>query len=725
MKLRWKITTVSLLSALLPFLIGVWIITSISHSNGTKQAQALLSEYAGRVGEGISSFFSTAKSVALSACQLQGVKDMDWERTKGNFNGFINANPSIHMMSLADSNGYVYESNSDGNPAQGGRRTANDTDPDAAPIVLTDRDYYIELVTNNKTGLQKTFVTDAYILRGQTSKNIVSCASIIRDNKSIGIVMVTQTAEELGNEYLHLVADFEQMFGTGAHLLMASSSGQIVSHLVYDIQSKTYTDKILQSAEYIDINTLDSSTIQAISNIGESENSILSFKTGGEDFFLSKQNIQGTPFSLYLFVPENYILASTNAILVASAITLIIVTLILFTTIFILSNVISRPLVITENVLNEIAKGGGDLTAHIEVKGKDEIANAGKSFNKFMDTLHGMIQKISTSSASMSDIAIILEENSSSISKDVNSIVGSISDMSAAVEEQSASVTETSATITEITKNIESLTGQIENQSSAVTESSAAVQQMVSNINSISSNLTKASDNFDNLRSASSNGKSSISNVQDLVNNLASQSEHLLEANSVINSIASQTNLLAMNAAIEAAHAGEVGKGFSVVADEIRKLAEDSASQSKAITSELNEAVSSIQDIVKATSEADKSFDAVVSQIDSITGLIKEITLSMTEQNEGSKQVLEALGDIQDVTVQIRDGSMEMNSGTKTILNEMERLANISRQVADKSSAIAVAANAIDSSVAEISHNSEINKNAISTLQEITGRFKL
>ena len=97
----------------------------------------------------------------------------------------------------------------------------------------------------------------------------------------------------------------------------------------------------------------------------------------------------------------------------------------------------------------------------------------------------------------------------------------------------------------------------------------------------------------------------------------------------------------------------------------------------------------------------------------------------MTEQNEGSKQVLEALGNIQDVTVQIRDGSMEMNSGTKTILNEMERLANISRQVADKSSAIAVAANAIDSSVAEISKNSEINKNAIGTLQEITGRFTL
>lgn len=725
MKLKWKITTASLISALLPFLIGTWIIISMSLSNGTKQAQNLLSEYAGRVGEGVSAFFSTAKSVALSASQLQGVKDMEWQRTKGNFTGFINANPSVHMMSLADSNGYVYESNSDGNPAQGGRRTENDSDPNAAPIVLTDRDYFIELVTNNKTGQQKTFVTDAYVLRGQTTKNIVSSAAVVKNGKAVGTVNVTQTAIELQRQYTSLVSDFEEVFGTEAHLLMISSAGQVVSHLMYDETNKVYNDKTLDSAEFVDVNTLNPATTEAFSTLDKTKTSMISFERDGKKFFMTKQIIDGTPFTLYLLVPQDYLLASTNAILVTSAITTVAVALILFVSIFILSSIISRPLVITEHTLNDIAKGGGDLTAHIAVSGKDEIANTGKSFNKFMDTLHGMIQKVSSSSNSMSDIAIMLEDNSTSIQKDVSSIVDSISDMNAAVEEQSASVTETSATITEITKNIESLTGQIENQSSAVTESSAAVQQMVSNINSISSNLTKASDNFDNLRNASSTGKSSISNVQDLVNNLASQSEHLLEANSVINSIASQTNLLAMNAAIEAAHAGEIGKGFSVVADEIRKLAEDSASQSKAITAELNEAVSSIQDIVKATSEADKSFDEVVSQIDSITGLIKEITLSMTEQNEGSKQVLEALGNIQDVTVQIRDGSMEMNSGTKTILNEMERLANISRQVADKSSAIAVAANAIDSSVAEISKNSEINKNAIGTLQEITGRFTL
>lgn len=725
MKLKWKITIASLVSALVPFLIGMWIIISMSLSNGTQQAQHLLSEYTGRVGEGISGFFTTARSVALMSAQLQGVQDMDWVRSRGNFQRFIAVNPSIHMMSLADINGYVYESNSAGNVAQGGRRTANDSDPNAVPIQLLDRDYFIELVTNNTSGQSKTFVTDAYVPRGQSVKNIISCSSVIAGGKSVGVVNVTQTASELGNIYTRLVSDFESVFGTEAHLLMISTADQVVSHLMYDASLKQYTDKTLQSADLVEVNSLNPATIQAFGELNRTAETMISFDRDGKKFFMAKQFITDTPFTLYLLVPTDYLLASTHAILVASGITMIAIAGILFLAIFMLSSIISRPLVMTEQTLNAIAQGGGDLTIHVAVNGNDEIASTGNSFNKFIDTLHDMISRVNSSSQSMSSIALELEDNSSNIQRDVTSIVGSISEMNFAVEEQSASVTETSATITQITKNIESLTNQIENQSSAVTESSAAIQEMVSNINSISSNLTKASSNFDSLRKTSSDGKSSINNVQDLVNHLASQSEHLLEANSVIDSIASQTNLLAMNAAIEAAHAGEAGKGFSVVADEIRKLAEDSAAQSKAIAGELNAAVSSISDIVKATSEADKSFDAVASQIDSITGLIKEITLSMTEQNEGSKQVLEALGDIQDVTVQIRDGSIEMNSGTETILNEMNRLSNISQQVHEKSTAIAVAAEAIDTAVSKIAENSEVNKNAINTLQNITNKFKL
>lgn len=61
----------------------------------------------------------------------------------------------------------------------------------------------------------------------------------------------------------------------------------------------------------------------------------------------------------------------------------------------------TRPLNVMKTMLQEIAKGGGDLTRHIDIQGKDEIAETAQYFNSFIDSLRGMFAGITQEAAAL------------------------------------------------------------------------------------------------------------------------------------------------------------------------------------------------------------------------------------------------------------------------------------------------------------------------------------
>lgn len=730
MKVRYKIAVAGISAAIIPVLIAVSVIVWQVSISDTRKAFQIVQGYLGAITSGLSTFFGDARNAATSLATFQGDSGLAWSNAERTFTQFARSSDSIARITLVDSYGYMYETGRSGNTWQGGRRTENDFLPDARPLSVAGTDYFRRLVANNETAELTVLVNEPYLPTGSSIKSINTIVPIIYNGRSIGLVDVTQTSLALSRVYHDLLSSFNfiEMFGLDARLYLvsqSSSNGQVISSISFNYSSGSYEDSLFNSPEIIPLSTLGQEALSAFDSALISERGVALRNIGGIDYFVAAVNIADTPFRLCLTVPQRYMIATVYRIFILGVAFIIVVAITSGIALTIISGALIRSLTSMSGTMQDIAEGGGDLTAHIDVNGNDEITTIGTSFNMFVDALHSMISNVSESADSLDAVGKTLYGNATAISGDVSEIVHDIKDLHCVAEEQSASVTETAAVVKQIFHNIENLRSQIESQLAAVTESSTAIRQMLANIASISESISKASESFDKLKDTASNGKESISAVQDLVSNLILQSDTLLEANSVIDSIASQTNLLAMNAAIEAAHAGEAGKGFAVVAEEIRVLAENSAEQSRSIAAGLKNTIAAIKNIAGATTEADEAFDSVSLKISDVTSVVSEINFAMIEQNEGSSHVLEALNNIEGRSARINGGALEMHAGAGTILNEISRLAGISQSLKMRVSSIAKATEAINSEVAGIVENSGANKEAIDVLASITAKFKL
>ncbi|MCE1241143.1 MAG: methyl-accepting chemotaxis protein [Azonexaceae bacterium] len=283
--------------------------------------------------------------------------------------------------------------------------------------------------------------------------------------------------------------------------------------------------------------------------------------------------------------------------------------------IYLLTNhFVTTPLESLRKGLADIARGEGDLTRRLPVKGQDEVGQAAAVFNEMMENFNNLVRQVRDAASQVSARVAALSDSADRVSQSSH--------------QQNEKSIEAASAVEQLVSSISSIAQSAENVQSQSQESLARA-------NEGSRNLQVLLGEMDVVEKA-------VKEMADSVENFVRNTDAITQMTREVKDIAEQTNLLALNAAIEAARAGEQGRGFAVVADEVRKLAEKSsrsASEIDAITASLSAQSVAVRRSIDAGIHHLESSQAAVS---AVSDVLQATNGSVTEVGHGLDTIASA-----------------------------------------------------------------------------------
>lgn len=331
-------------------------------------------------------------------------------------------------------------------------------------------------------------------------------------------------------------------------------------------------------------------------------------------------------------------------------ISLVLVVFSIAGTMVIIKRTISTPLNALILRADNLSSGDGDLTRKLEVVGRDEIAEASTSINRFIEKVRILIGEAKNLSNENSSISHELSSTSLEVGRSVETsmqIVGNTTSKATTLkQEMNAGMNEAKAGKEELLK-----------ANNYLTEANNAILELTKEIQVSASTEIELAHRVQQL-------SSDASQVKDIL--------------VVIGDIADQTNLLALNAAIEAARAGEHGRGFAVVADEVRKLAERTQKSLQEINATINVIVQAIAD----------SSDQMTSNSKKVESLATTASDVETKINN----MFNVMGNATKVSDKTAENYLKTGSDIESMIDDVSRINDISSQNARSVEEIASAA---------------------------------
>jgi len=318
---------------------------------------------------------------------------------------------------------------------------------------------------------------------------------------------------------------------------------------------------------------------------------------------------------------------------------------------------VSKPLEAMRSGLADIARGEGDLTRRLAIKGNDEVGQSAQVFNEMMENFNQLVRQVRDSASQVSARVVELSDSADRVTQSSHQQNEKSENAATAVEQLVTS-------ISSIAQSAEHVQHQSQESLARATEGSRNLNILLDEMNVV---------------------EHAVKEMADSVNNFVKNTEAITTMTREVKDIAEQTNLLALNAAIEAARAGEQGRGFAVVADEVRKLAEKSsraATEIDSITAQLSAQSVAVRRSIEAGIAHLESSQAAVHSVSDVlaatNGSVAEVGHGLDAIAQATDQQRHFSGDVE-TSIEAIAGMARENSGTvehtATAAHDLKRLA--------------------------------------------------
>ncbi|MBK1709648.1 MULTISPECIES: methyl-accepting chemotaxis protein [Marichromatium] len=324
---------------------------------------------------------------------------------------------------------------------------------------------------------------------------------------------------------------------------------------------------------------------------------------------------------------------------------------------WLLSRAIARPIRAAATRMNDIAHGDGDLTQHLEARGRNELTELAVAFNAFVDRIHNLVRELVGGGDRLSEAAGGLSATSEQIRAQLER-------QQSGTDQVATAMTEMTATVAEVARN--------------ATRAAEATRDMEREAGGGAAVVRETIDAIESLAAA-------VENAATVIARLSDDAESIGRILDVIGGIAEQTNLLALNAAIEAARAGEQGRGFAVVADEVRSLAGRTQSATHEIQGMIEALQGGAREAVTVMADGRTKAGESVAQAGRAGASLEAITAEVATVNDMNGQIASA-------AEQQRAVAEEIDRNLSGISHEEEEIAAVSRRIAEAAEALAALA---------------------------------